>query len=142
MILQEFKKLMLSKTKNRKELPTDINLEYRIHTALKNVATDSIPLRLVVNTSENNNIFRRVDEFTYIRYPNKPTKDSQEIDMDEYLLDAVAHYAMASIETERGSVHMAMYHDIIAKHATRLQEAYLSDTTNESSWNDASDRFA
>jgi len=142
MILEDFKKLMLSKTKNRKEFPIDINLEYRIHTALKQVASDSIPLRLVTNSSESVNVFRRVDEFTFIRYPNMPTKDSQELDMDEYLLDAVAHFVMAGIETERGSIHMAMYHDVIANHSTRLQEAYLAETTNESVWNDASFRFA
>lgn len=142
MILSEFKDLMLSKTISRKTLPDDIRLEERVFTALKKIAMDTVPLRLVVQNPNGHSIMRRVDSITYIRYPNMPQVNDSDIDMDEFLLDAAALYVMAGLEKEKASVYMGMYWEIITENETRLCETYLATATNDSGCDDASIRFA
>ena len=142
MILSEFKDLMLSKTISRKTLPDDIRLNERVHTALKKVAMDTIPLRLVVQDPTGHSIMRRVDSITYIRFPDMPVVEDSDIDIDEFLLDAVALYVMAGLEKEKASVYMGMYWEIITENDNRLCETYLSTATNDSGYDDASCKFA
>lgn len=142
MILSEFKKLLLSKTISRKTLPDDINLEERIYTALKEVAMDTVPLRLVVQNPAGHSIMRRVDSLTYIRFPNMPINNDSDIDIDMFLLDAVALYVIAGLEKEKASVYMGMYWKIITENDTRLCETYLATATNENGYDDASKYFA
>lgn len=142
MILSEFKKLLLSKTISRKTLPDDINLEERVYTALKEVAMDTVPLRLVVQNPVGHSIMRRVDSLTYIRFPNMPINNDSDIDIDMFLLDAVALYVIAGLEKEKASVYMGMYWKIITENDTRLCETYLATATNENGYDDASKYFA
>lgn len=142
MILSELKKLMLSKTINRKVIPDDINLEERVFTALKKIAMDTVPLRLVVQNPTGHSIMRRVDSLTYIRFPNMPINDDSDIDMDMFLIDAVALYVMAGLEKEKASVYMGMYWELITENDNRLCETYLATGTNESGYDDASVYFA
>ena len=142
MIVSEFIKLMLSKTISRKSLPEDINLEERIHTALKKVAMDTLPLRLVVQNPSGHSIMRRVDSITYVRFPNIPINNDSEIDIDLFLLDAVALYVMAGLEKEKASIYMGMYWEILTENDNRLCETYLATATNENGYDDASNYFA
>lgn len=142
MILSELKELMLSKSTSRKTLPDDIRLEERVYTALKKIAMDTVPLRLVVQDPSGHSIMRRVDKITYIRFPNMPIRNDSDIDMDMFLLDAVALYVMAGLEKEKASVYMGMYWELITENDNRLCETYLSTATNESGHDDASKQFA
>lgn len=142
MILSEFKELMLSKSISRKTLPDDIRLQERVYTALKKIAMDTIPLRLMVNNPDGLSIMRRIDKITYIRFPDMPVYEDSEIDIDLFLLDAAALYVMAGIEKEKAQVYMGMYHEIIDENDNRLCETYLSTATNENGNDDASEQFA
>lgn len=142
MILSEFKKLLLSKTISRKTLPDDINLEERVYTALKKIAMDTVPLRLVVQNPTGHSIMRRVDSLTYIRFPNMPINNDSDIDIDMFLIDAVALYVMAGLEKEKASVYMGMYWELITENDNRLCETYLATATNENGYDDASKYFA
>lgn len=142
MILSEFKKLLLSKTISRKTLPDDINLEERVYTALKKIAMDTVPLRLVVQNPTGHSIMRRIDSLTYIRFPNMPINDDSDIDIDMFLIDALALYVMAGLEKEKASAYMGMYWELITENDNRLCETYLATATNESGYDDASKYFA
>ena len=142
MIVSEFKELMLSKTISRKTIPDDIRIYERIFTALKKIAMDTVPLRLVVQDPTGHSIMRRVDTLTYIRFPYIPNANDSEIDMDAFLLDAAALYVMAGLEKEKASVYMGMYWEIITENDNRLCETYLSTATNESGIDNASVYFA
>ena len=142
MIVSEFKELMLSKTISRKTIPDDIRIYERIFTALKKIAMDTVPLRLVVQDPTGHSIMRRVDTLTYIRFPNIPNANDSEIDIDAFLLDAAALYVMAGLEKEKASVYMGMYWEIITENDNRLCETYLSTATNESGMDNASVYFA
>lgn len=142
MILSEFKKLLLSKTISRKTLPDDINLEERVYTALKKIAMDTVPLRLVVQNPTGHSIMRRVDSLTYIRFPNMPINNDSDIDIDMFLIDALALYVMAGLEKEKASVYMGMYWELITENDNRLCETYLATATNENGYDDASKYFA
>ena len=142
MIVSEFKELMLSKTISRKTIPDDIRIYERIFTALKKIAMDTVPLRLVVQDPTGHSIMRRVDTLTYIRFPNMPNANDSEIDIDAFLLDAAALYVMAGLEKEKASVYMGMYWEIITENDNRLCETYLSTATNESGMDNASVYFA
>ena len=142
MIVSEFKELMLSKTISRKTIPDDIRIYERIFTALKKIAMDTVPLRLVVQDPTGHSIMRRVDTLTYIRFPYIPNASDSEIDIDSFLLDAAALYVMAGLEKEKASVYMGMYWEIITENDNRLCETYLSTATNESGIDNASVYFA
>ena len=142
MIVSEFKELMLSKTISRKTIPDDIRIYERIFTALKKIAMDTVPLRLVVQDPTRHSIMRRVDTITYIRFPYIPNANDSEIDMDAFLLDAAALYVMAGLEKEKASVYMGMYWEIITENDNRLCETYLSTATHESGVDNASVYFA
>ena len=142
MIVSEFKELMLSKTISRKTIPDDIRIYERIFTALKKIAMDTVPLRLVVQDPTGHSIMRRVDTITYIRFPYIPNARDSEVDIDAFLLDAAALYVMAGLEKEKASVYMGMYWEIITENDNRLCETYLSTATNESGIDNASVYFA
>ena len=142
MIVSEFKELMLSKTISRKTIPDDIRIYERIFTALKKIAMDTVPLRLVVQDPTGHSIMRRVDIITYIRFPHIPNANDSEIDIDAFLLDAAALYVMAGLEKEKASVYMGRYWEIMTENDNRLCETYLSTATNESGIDNASVYFA
>lgn len=142
MILSELETLMLSKTNNRTEFPSTLNMRERVFTALKAVASETIPLRLVTQDPTGVLVLRKVDEKTYIRFPTMPINDESQIDIDDYLLDAVALYTLSSIEKDKASIYMGMYNKIIEKNEQKLMETYLSFGSNESEFNDASQMFA
>ena len=142
MIVSEFKELMLSKTISRKTIPVDIQLEHRINTAIKEVATLTTPLRLIVNNPDRYQILRKVDSVTYIRFAEDVENDNSELDIDRFLLDAVALYVLAGIEKEKASIYMGMFYSQIEANDRRLIEANLVESSNENYTEDASMVFA
>lgn len=142
MILSEFKDLMISKTTSRKAFPIDIQLENRISTAIKEVAMLTIPIRLVVANPNEYQIIRKVDSVTYIRFPQDIVSDLSEIDIDRFLLDAVALYVLAGIEKEKASIYMGMFYSQIELNDKRLIEANLVEASNDNVSEDASIMFA
>ena len=142
MIVSEFKELMLSKTISRKTIPVDIQLEHRINTAIKEVATLTVPLRLIVSNADGYQILRKVDSVTYIRFAEDVKNDDSELDIDRFLLDAVALYVLAGIEKEKASIYMGMFYSQIEANDRRLIEANLVEASNENYTEDASKVFA
>ena len=142
MIFSEFKQLMLSKTTNRKTFPDDIFLEKRVNTALKEVAMLTVPLRLIVSNPDGYNILRKVDSVTYIRFAEDVESDESELDIDRFLLDAVALYVLAGLEKEKASIYMGMFYSQIEANDRRLIEANLVEASNENYTEDASKVFA
>ena len=142
MIVSEFKELMLSKTISRKTIPVDIQLEHRINTAIKEVATLTTPLRLIVNNPDRYQILRKVDSATYIRFAEDVENDNSELDIDRFLLDAVALYVLAGIEKEKASIYMGMFYSQLEANDRRLIEANLVEASNENYTEDASMVFA
>lgn len=142
MIYSEFKKLILSKTQNRSVIPPDAQINYKVWAALKDIARNTVPLKLVVNTSTYQGVMRKIDSVTYIRFPNRPVKDTDTIDMDDELLDAAALYVAAGIEKPLAPVHMGMYRREIDENNDRLIETDLSVGNQEGDFVDASSKFA
>lgn len=142
MIVSEFLDLILSKTTSRKTIPIDININKRIDTALKKVAMDTIPLSLVVNTTDGYKILRALDSVTFIRKPFEIINNNSKLDMDEVLLDAVALYVLAGIEKEKAQSYMGMYWQEIESNESRYIQSELIESTNENNFDDASLRFA
>lgn len=141
MIYSDFKKLVLSKTINREVIPPNAQIDLKVLTALKKVAKDTVPLQLIVQSPTNHSILRRIDEFTYIRTPNAPIADIDNIDIDEYLLDAVALYVAAGIDPARAPIYMGMYHEEIDQNNERLITTSLANASNESYFNDTTSMF-
>lgn len=142
MIVSDFLDLVLSKTINRKTIPADIEIYKRIDTALKAVAMDTIPLSLIVNNPDGYTILRTVDSVTFIRKPFSPTTTLSVVDMDDFLMDALALYVLAGIEKEKAQVYMGMYYQEIDKNEKRYIQAELLEATNENNYDNASFRFA
>lgn len=142
MIVSDFLDLVLSKTINRKTIPADIEIYKRIDTALKAVAMDTIPLSLIVNNPDGYTILRTVDSVTFIRKPFSPTTMLSVIDMDDFLMDALALYVLAGIEKEKAQAYMGMYYQEIDKNEKRYIQAELLEATNENNYDNASFRFA
>lgn len=142
MTFADFKDFVISKTTSRKTLPVDIQLEYRISTAIKEIAILTIPIRLVVANPEGYKIIRKIDSVTYIRFPQDIVNDLSEIDIDTFLLDAVALYVLAGIEKEKASIYMGMFYNQIEQNDKRLIETNLVEASNDNDSEDASIMFA
>ena len=121
-----FRDLLSEKNNNRQIELDEKKLGERIFAGLKRIATDTVPFILVENQQSMAHIIRRIDANTFIRMPEKPSIDLDEIDMDEMLLDALAFYVMAGIEKVKAKVHMGMYHGEIDMNNARLIETVLS----------------
>lgn len=141
MIYSEFKTLILSKTQNRKEIPPDSNIDYKVWTALKMISKHTVPLKLVVNDPSTYSIYRRVDENTYIRLPNRPVDESDSIDIDDVLLDAAALYVAAGLEAPKAPVHMGFYREEIDLNNERLIETALCFGSGEGDYDDTTNKF-
>ena len=132
MTLKNFRVALLNKSLGRTVLPDDVALKERIFSGLKMIAKETIPLRLLVTGIENNSVIRRVDEELFIRFPEKPTDEELEVDIDEELIDALAFLVMSNLERAHKKQHIGDYLREIDMNNDRLMETYLSDSTNES----------
>lgn len=138
----EFKVLLLSKSNNRTVLPDLPQLDEKVFTALKRVAKDTLALRLLVSEPDGFQILRRTDEHMFIRFPSKPTLDTDTIDIDDTLMDALALFVMAGMEIPRAGQLMGMYYKEIELNDDRLVETYLAVASNDSPESSAQERFA
>jgi len=140
--LLSFKTVILSKSNNRSELPDNPQLIEKIFTALKRVAKETVPLRLVIEDGAGQQVLRKVDEFGLIRFPFRPLTDDDVIDIDDALLDATALFVMAGMETQRAKQLMGLFYAEIEMNNDRLVETFLSDASNESPHTNTNLRFA
>lgn len=143
MTFLEFKDLVLSKTQNRTVIPPGVDLPNKTYTGLKFISRETIPYLLIVDSpSYDYQIMRKVDSVTYIRFPNKPILDTDIIDIDDALLDALALYVISGIEKEKANIYMSMFWTEIEANNDRLVEYALVEGSNDSEFQDASIMFA
>ena len=142
MTLTDFKVLCLTKSMNRTKLPDNVDFIPKVYTALKRVAKETIPLRLIVNDGTGQQILRKTDEFMLIRFPFPPRVEDDIIDIDDALLDAVALFTMAGIELSRSTQYMGLFYKEIEMNDERLIETFLVDASNNSPGSSASQEFA
>ena len=133
MTLNEFGRFLQTKSIGRVEPPVNEQLTERVFTAMKKIAQLTQPLKWVEENPEGYTVFRRLDDFTFVRMPNKPIIDSgEQVDIEETLEDALALYVMAGLEPQRSKVNMAMFYEEIDFYNARLTESYLQEATNDS----------
>jgi len=142
MTLTDFKILCLTKSMNRTKLPINTDFIPKVFSALKRVAKDTVPLRLIVNDGTGQQILRKTDEFMLIRFPFPPRVEDDIIDIDDALLDAVALFTMAGIELTRSQQYMGLYYKEIELNDERLIETHLMDASNDSPESSAAQVFA
>lgn len=135
MILRDFKNLVRSMSVNMAtgKLEDDV-FNMRVFTALKRVATDTVPSRLVEIDNTTIKVFRKIDNNTFIRFPRKPIDDQSIVDMDDSLLDAVGYLCVAKLDRSNSKTNMGLYYKEIENSNKRLFENdfYEEDITNPS----------
>jgi hypothetical protein len=131
MIYSELKDLILFQMPGRYEddLPPDSVLRLMIHRALKRIAKDTVPLRLVVADPSQLTIIRKLDDDTYIRFPLPPFRDDDDIDCDEELVEAVAAHVCSELEPQRKGHYLQQYEREIMQNNERLIETELDACT-------------
>ncbi len=131
MIYSELKDLILFQMPGRYEddLPPDSVLRLMIHRALKRIAKDTVPLRLVVSDPSQLTIIRKLDDDTYIRFPLPPFRDDDDIDCDEELVEAVAAHVCSELEPQRKGHYLQQYEREIMQNNERLIETELDACT-------------
>ncbi len=133
MTLDDFGRFMQTKSVGRVEAPVNEQLTERVFTAMKRIANLTIPLKWCVDDPEGYEILRRPDEYTYIRFPDKPILNSgQNLDIEDELLDALALFVMAGLEMQRSKVLMGMFYAEIDAYNDKLMSTYLVEATNDS----------
>jgi len=134
MTLNDFGRFLQTKSVGRIDAPVNEQLTERVFTAMKHIAKVTICLKWVIQEqSENYKIMRRVDLNSWIRFPNKPIIDNtDDLDIDDDLIDALALYVMAGLEMQRSKTLMGMYYEEIERNNQRLIETYLEDASNDS----------
>ena len=136
MNLVDFKKSLLSKTVGRSIAECNTLFEaddfaHRVFTGLKRIATDTVVLRLIENDPTTIKIYRKIDSATYIRMPEIPIDDLDEVDTDEALIDALGYFVMAGLERQNANSMMGLYHQEIDTNNTRLMETELDVNEDE-----------
>ncbi len=142
MDLNRFKQLCLSKSVGRQIMIEDSQFMDKTYSALKRVAKDSVPLKLLINYPEGQEILRKVGDLAYIRFPMEPMRMDSDLDIDRTLEDAVALLVMASIETQRAKIYMGLYYTEIENHDMVLMESDLDIGGNEFDYNNNQKMFA
>jgi len=140
MVYSEMKDLIKNQMPGRynTELPPDEVIRLMVHRALKRIAKETVPLRLVVNDASQLTIIRKVDDDTFIRFPIMPFRDDDDIDVDEELVEAVAAHVCSELEPQRKGHFLQQYEREIRQNNERLIETDLNTFTNlnlrEYSW--------
>ena len=122
----EFTNLIPAFSNNRVDLTKVPHLITKTNIAMKQIARDTIPLLLLKNASSDRNILRRLDNTSYVCIPIKIIDDTTDLEIDEMLLDAVALFVLAGIETARAPSYMKMYWNIVENHEQSLIESNLA----------------
>ena len=134
MTLNEFARFINTKSIGRLEAPVNEQLTERVYSALKKLGNDTTPLKWIVYTMDGQDIMRRIDQNTFVRYPKKPIIDSgEQLDIEESLVDALAYYVMAGLEPQRAKVNMGLYWAEIEAHESNLIQTFLEEASNDSS---------
>jgi hypothetical protein len=126
MTFSEFKTDVCSKSVNRENLDNISFLENRVYSALMYIARKTVPTYLVFDGEISEPIFRRVTNDYVLKYPNKPSSDTDVITIDNTLLDAAAYHVLAGIETARAPQYMKMCNDIIDEYDRNLIQDDIS----------------
>jgi len=133
MTLQELADDIGSKSLGRAGYGGDDHIESRVHTAMIKVASETMPLSLVIENPNGHVLLRRIDSTTWIRKPEKPDlKSGVGLDMDDDLLDAVELYVMAGLEPQRAKTLMGSFNAQIIQYNEKLVETFLSESSDDS----------
>lgn len=131
MTLKDFGILLMSKSTQRKSIAIDDVYIEKVYSAIKRVAKDTVPLTLLVNSPIGQRVMRKIDDNAYIRYPKKAINETDIVDVDEALLDAVALYVMAGLETQRAKIYMGLYYTEIENNdAVQIEASINTDSAN------------
>ena len=123
---------MLTHSSGRGIVPSGEVMADRVWTGMKRLAKDSYPLKLTYNDPLGQTIIRKVDENTYIKEPKKPILGTtQNLEMDAGLMDALAYYVLAGLETQKAKVYMGMYWGEVNSYNDTLTETDLNTASNE-----------
>jgi hypothetical protein len=127
MVFSEMKDLILLQMPGRyeDELPPDKVVRLMIHRALKRIAKETTPLRLVVSDPSQLTVIRKLDDDTYIRTPRMPYRDDDDIDVDNELMEAVAAHVCSELEPQRKGHYLQQYEREIMQNNERLMETEL-----------------
>ena len=134
MTTRETFEMGLSLSSGRTVLPAENTMLNLIYTSMKQVAMDTLCLRLVGTAEEiaGFRVLRKIDYDSYVRYPVKPSDVDEELVMDEFALEAMAYWCMKLLEPQRQNEHYRGYKDQIDMGNGRLVETMLSEEEEES----------
>ena len=121
MIFGDIKKLI------RLEMASDrfINEETfngTFYRALKNVCSDCIPLSLVSSGMSGGEVLRYIDDVNYIRIPTIPLLDTDIVDIDELLEDAVVYATCALLSRDRKGDYKQLLIEAINRYQWAIYE--------------------
>lgn len=71
-------------------------------------------------------IMRQGPGSTFVRMPDLPRDDTDELDIDSELVPAVARIIASYLSKEKGGIHMALAKQIILQYESKVQEFLLS----------------
>ena len=127
MVYSEMKDLILYQMPGRymDDLPPDPVVRSMIWRALKRIAKETVPLRLIVTDISQITVIRKLDDESYIRTPITPYRDDDDIDIDSELMEAVAAHVCSELEPQRKGHYLQQYEREIVMNNERLMETDL-----------------
>ena len=129
MIIAEIRDLMSSKVHDDHELPATDKFCTLCYTAIKKIAKETTPLILKETELPDNGALRKISKDVYLRIPYRPRKETDIVDMDEVLDEAVVYYMLASIDKVRAGAWMTLFNKEILQFDDILVETSLDNTT-------------
>ena len=134
MTVRELYVSALEKSSGRTKLPTEDKMIEGTFVAMKQVAMDTLPLRLTrtATTIVGERVLRKIDFDTYVKFPKKPDSVDEELEMDEFLIDAMAFWVIKGLEPQVENRYYRGYKDHIDMNNGRLIETMLSEDFEDS----------
>jgi len=102
-----------------------------IYRALKNVCSDCIPLSLISSGMGGGEVLRFIDDVNYIRTPDVPLLDTDRVDIDELLEDAVIYATCTILSRDRKGDYKQLLNEAINRYQWAIYEGESNDIASK-----------
>ena len=89
--------------------------------AYEKIANEADAMKLLTSLDESDKIIRQGPGNTYIRRPELPTDDTDELDIDDDLVFPAARYLASFVSRERGGIHVNEAQHLIRQYNAKIR---------------------
>jgi len=105
------------------------------------LASKASALKLLTAEITSNDVIRQGPGGTYLRMPTLPTKDTDQLDIDNELCPAVARIIASYLSREKGKLHQQEASKILSAYESKVR-VFLEEQQSEGQYSQYDDTYA